>query len=184
MSGTQDNNLSEQNSQNTVQASQSGIDTSHQNEGTKEEKLSPSQKMDRLIRGTTNSYLKKEIEKLRKEAAKYRTVTRNEVLKKIELQKKSAEIQKELDELKETNRHLKIVRELDKAGCKKSELVFKDVPNDCENLEEFIKNYKEENQFLFSEPPKNIGSTFKTSGTKNLSAAQKMDAYIRAALGR
>ena len=184
MSGTQDTNLSAENSQESTQTGQSGIDDFQEEDGVKEETLSPAQKMDRLLRGTSSINMKKEIEKLRKEAAKYRNVSRNEARQKEEIQKKSREIQMELDKLKETNRYLKVIRELDKAGCKKSELVSKDIPEDCENLEEFIKNYKEENQFLFSEPKKNIGSTFKTSGTKNLTAAQKMDAYIRAALGR
>ena len=184
MSGTQDTNLSANNPQENLQAGQSGIDQTPPNQEEKEENLTPSQKMDRLIRGTTAGGMKKEIEKLRKEAAKYRFVSRTEALQKAEIQKKAAEIQKELDELKETNRNLKIVRTLDKAGCIKSELVSKDIPKDCEDLEGFIEKYKEENQFLFSAPRKNIGSTFKTSGTKNLTAAQKMDAYIRAALGR
>ena len=180
MSGTQDTNLSANNPQENLQAGQSGIDQTPPNHEEKEENLTPSQKMDRLIRGTTAGGMKKEIEKLRK----YRFVSRTEALQKAEIQKKAAEIQKELDELKETNRNLKIVRALDKAGCIKSELVSKDIPKDCEDLEGFIEKYKEENQFLFSAPRKNIGSTFKTSGTKNLTAAQKMDAYIRAALGR
>ena len=184
MSGTQDTNLSANNPQENLQAGQSGIDQTPPNHEEKEENLTPSQKMDRLIRGTTAGGMKKEIEKLRKEAAKYRFVSRTEALQKTENKKKAAENPKELEELKETNRNLKIVRALDKAGCIKSELVSKDIPKDCEDLEGFIEKYKEENQFLFSAPRKNIGSTFKTSGTKNLTAAQKMDAYIRAALGR
>ena len=76
------------------------------------------------------------------------------------------------------------MRALDKAGCIKSDLVAKDIPTDCENLDEFIKNYKEENKFLFTATKKTIGSSFKTSAVKNLSPAQQMDAFIRAAAGR
>ena len=55
---------------------------------------------------------------------------------------------------------------------------------DPDTLETFIEDYKENNKFLFKAQKQNAGGTFKASGIKNLTPSQKMDAYIRAALGR
>lgn len=186
MSGTQDIDSAASVNAEAVQDGQPGVDENLQNneETEIEPKLSASQKMDRLLRGNSSGQMKKEIEKLRKEAAKYRYVSKSESQQKAEIQKKADEIQKELDALKEVNRNLKVMRALDNAGCIKSELVAKDVPLDCDDLNAFIENYREENKFLFKSPKKTIGSTFKSSGAKSLSPAQQMDAYIRAALGR
>ena len=122
-------------------------------ESEQEEKvLTPSQKMDALIRGTSSGYIKKELEALKAE-----------------------------------HRTLSIIQKLDKAGCVKSELVAKDIPSNLsssEELDNFIRNYKEENKFLFKTPKQNAGGVFKSSGRKNLTPSQQMDAYIRAALGR
>ena len=157
-------------------------------ESEQEEKvLTPSQKMDALIRGTSSGYMKKELERLRKEAAKYRNSTKIENQAKLELQAKAEEISKELEALKAEHRTLSIIQKLDKAGCVKSELVAKDIPSDLsssEELDNFIRNYKEENKFLFKTPKQNAGGVFKSSGRKNLTPSQQMDAYIRAALGR
>ena len=187
MSGTQDINSAVENQQDVSQQAQSGIETKEVEEDVtnQSENLSPAEKMDRLLRGYSSPMqMKKEIEKLRKEAAKYRTVSKNETEQRAFFQKQSEDFLEELTSLKKAKRNLEVMRALDKAGCIKSDLVAKDVPSDCENLEEFIENYKEENKFLFTAPKKTIGSSFKTSTTKNLSPAQQMDAYIRAALGR
>lgn len=193
MSGTQDFDLSAKNQTDALQAGQSGIDpksTETVQEAEieeNEEELTPSQKMDALIRGTSAGNMKREIEKLRKEAAKYRTSSKVEAEQKLEIQAKAQEIQKELDALKAEHRNLSIIQKLDKAGCIKSELVAKDIPSDLssgEDLNKFIENYKEQNKFLFKAPKQNAGGTFKTSGKKNLTPSQQMDAYIRAALGR
>ena len=152
-----------------------------------EKELTPSQKMDALIRGTSSGYMKKELERLRKEAAKYRNSTKIENQAKLELQAKAEEISKELEALKAEHTTLSIIQKLDKAGCVKSELVAKDIPSDLsssEELDNFIRNYKEENKFLFKTPKQNAGGVFKSSGRKNLTPSQQMDAYIRAALGR
>lgn len=182
MSGTQENNLF---AQNSAQEGQTGIDQKIEHVETKqEEKITPAQQMDNLLRGTSSGQMKREIEKLRKEAAKYRVASRTEAEQKADLQKKSEEIQKELDALKQMNRNLKVMRALDKAGCIKSDLVAKDIPLDCEDLEGFIESYRESNKFLFNVKKQTIGGNFKASGAKNLSPSQQMDAYIRAALGR
>ena len=183
MSGTQEN-LSAENKQNISQPNQVELDSISQNQKETENELSPTQKMDNLLRRNSTSLLKREIEKLRKEAAKYRVSSKNEFEEKELFKQKNAEITKELDALKLKHRELEIIRTLDNAGCLKSELVARDIPHDCENLKDFINNYKEENKFLFKQHKENIGSSFKTSTTKNLSPTQQMDAYIRAALGR
>lgn len=191
MSGTQDLNVSALISENDLQADWTGANQnlSVQEADNKdcEDELSPSQKMDALLRRNSTGQMKKEIEKLRKEAAKYRNSTRVETQKKLEIQAKVQEIQEELDSLKLEHRNLSVIQKLDKAGCVKSELVAKDVPADIstgEDLDAFIENYREENKFLFKTPKQNAGGSFKTSGKKNLTPSQQMDAYIRAALGR
>lgn len=196
MSGTQDTNSPAQNSLNNTQEVQPGaghINTETQEVSTlldtdSENKLTPSEKMDRLIRGSSSGYMKKELEKLRKEAAKYRNSSKEEESKKLEIQEKAAQIQQELDSLKLEHRTLSIMRKLDRAGCIKSELVAKDIPADLdlrEGLDSFIEEYKEQNGFLFKQQKvSTIGGTFKASGAKNLTPSQQMDAYIRAALGR
>ena len=126
-------------------------------------------------------------EKYRKEIIYRRNSSRIENRAKLELQAKAEEISKELEALKAEHRNLSIIQKLDKAGCIKSELVAKDIPADLsssDDLDKFIQNYKEENTFLFKTPKQNAGGTFKTSGRKNLTPSQQMDAYIRAALGR
>ena len=201
MSGTQGLNSAAQSSGDALQQGQSGIDQTlsgsaqeaekqgaEETEKTEVEKaLTPSQKMDELIRGTSSANMKKEIEKLRKEAAKYRNSSKSEAEQKLLLQAKAQEIQQELDALRKENRNLSVIQKLDKAGCIKSELVAKDIPDNletAEDLDNFIKAYKEKNKFLFNAPKQYVGSSFKTSGVKNLTPAQRMDAYIRAALGR
>lgn len=185
MSGTQDEIWAGNNSAALIEAEefrfgQSGIGEEEEDS----EKLTPSQKMDRLIRGTNPEFMKKEISKLRKESAKYRQSSRTNEAEKTAIQQKAEEIQKELEVLKSTHKTLNIVRKLDKAGCVKSELVAKDIPDDCEDIDSFIEKYKEENDFLFRAKKQSLGGTFKPSTTKALTPSQQMDAFIRAALGR
>ena len=183
MSGTQENILAAENTEQSQPTNQSGIDESQQS-FEENAAIPPAEKMDMLLRGNSPNYLKREIEKLRKEAAKYRISSRAESEQRVLYQKKSEEIESELQTLKKSHYNLKVMRALDKAGCIKSELVAKDMPDNCEDLDKFIETYKEENKFLFKAPKQNIGTSFKSSGAKNLTSAQKMDAYIRAALGR
>ena len=193
MSGTQDLNSTAQITVNTAHDGQSGIGSDFQTPAPEaeveenEKELTPSQKEDALLRGNSTGQMKREIEKLRKEAAKYRTSSKAETQQKLEIKAKADEIQKELDALKKEHRNLSLIQKLDRAGCIKSELVAKDIPADivtAEDLETFIEDYKENNKFLFKAQKQNAGGTFKASGIKNLTPSQKMDAYIRAALGR
>lgn len=193
MSGTQDLDLSAQNPQDSLQTVQAGL-VQNTNEEEKEKisesevkEISSAQKMDELIRNSSSKYMKKEIEKLRKEAAKYRTSSKEEAAKKQEIQIKADEIQTALDKLKTEHRNICLMRKLDKAGCIKSELVVKDIPQNLDadkETDDFISTYKEQNAFLFTAKKQTLGSNFKVSKAQNLTSSQQMDAYIRAALGR
>ena len=193
MSGTQDEIFAAKNPQEILQPVQAGSEqiikeSAQEAENLQDKELTPAQKMDLLLRGHSPAQMKKEIEKLRKEAAKYRTSSKKEEEQKLALQTRAQEIQNELDALKQKHKNLTVIRKLDRAGCIKSELVAKDIPDNLESSEEldkFIEQYKEENGFLFQESKNNnLGGTFKTCTTKVLTPSQQMDAYIRAALGR
>lgn len=193
MSGTQDEIFAAKNPQEILQPVQAGSEqiikeSAQEAENLQDKELTPAQKMDLLLRGHSPAQMKKEIEKLRKEAAKYRTSSKKEEEQKLALQTRAQEIQNELDALKQEHKNLTVIRKLDRAGCIKSELVAKDIPDNLESSEEldkFIEQYKEENGFLFqASKNNNLGGTFKTCTTKVLTPSQQMDAYIRAALGR
>jgi len=128
MSGTQDANFAVQNFEEITQQVQAGLEqnldeTAQVAETEEQEILSPSQKMDELIRGSSKGFMKKEIEKLRKEAAKYRSSTRAETEQKLEFQAKAETYEKELDVLKKEYRNLALIQKLDKAGCIKVSLL-------------------------------------------------------------
>lgn len=197
MSGTEDEIFAAQNQEVLSQSVQTGAEQDFDNSAQEaepkdkgeedENALTPAQKMDLLLRGHSPNRLKKEVEKLRKEAAKYRTSSKKEEEQKLALEAKAKEIQEELESLKNEHRKLNVMCKLDKAGCVKSELVAKDIPEDVsgEALDEFIAQYKEQNSFLFQEQKgSSFGGTFKSAVTKVLTPSQQMDAYIRAALGR
>ncbi len=179
MSGTEEKTSAEQISADNQNA-QPGVETNEENP----KKMSTSEKMDRLLRGTSSEAMKKEIDKLRKESARYRVSSREETEKNQVLQERADSVQKELEALKKTHRELFVMRKLDKAGCVKSDLVSKDIPVDCEDIDTFIESYKEENGFLFKAQKQSLGGTFKPSKIVNLSPSQQMDTYIRSALGR
>ena len=136
MSGTKDENSAAKNSQELLQQVQAGSEQNieesvREAENLRDKELTPAQKMDLLLRGQSPAQLKREIEKLRKEAAKYRTSSKKEEEQKLALQTRAQEIQNELDALKNAHRTLAVIRKLDKAGCIKSELVAKDIPAYC-----------------------------------------------------
>lgn len=185
MSGTQDTVSAAISQQTDVAEEKTAENAAAQNEEAKGKKdLTPSEKMDMLLRGATPKGMRREIEKLRKESAKHRLNAKEEAEQRTVLQEKAAQIQKELDNLKETNRNLEIMRALDKAGCLKSELVAKDIPTDCTDFEKFIADYKNENGFLFGIKKQTHGGTFKPQNARNLTPSQRMDNYIRSALRR
>lgn len=96
MSGTQDLNSTAQITVNTAQDGQSGIGAIFKHrprrpKSRKRKELTPSQKMDALLRGNSTGQMKREIEKLRKEAAKYRTSSKAETQQKLEIKAKADE---------------------------------------------------------------------------------------------
>ena len=185
MSGTQDTISAEISQQSESVAEKTAENAAEVNEEAGSKKtLTPSEKMDMLLRGATPKGMRREIEKLRKESAKYRTTARDEAAQRSALQEKADAIQKELDSLKESNRNLKIMRALDNAGCLKSELVAKEIPADCSDFDGFIENYKSENGFLFGVKKQSYGGNFKPQNSQNLTPSQRMDNYIRRALRR
>lgn len=88
-------------------------------------------------------------------------------------------LQKEIAELKRENRKIKNVAALDKFGCLKSELIAREIPQECENVDEWIRDYKTNNEFLFRHPSENHGGTFKPSRSNNLSPTELMNNFIR-----
>lgn len=144
----------------------------------------PAQKMDRLLRSDRPDSLKKQIEKLRQEAAQNRAAARDALEAKAELEKKAAEISAELAQLKSAHRAEMIMRKFDAAGCVKSSLALKDVPEDCTDLDKFIETYRIENPFLFTKNKTLHGGLFKPQKTEVLTPSQRMDRAIRTALGR
>ena len=150
MSGTQDEIFAAKNPQEILQPVQAGSEqiikeSAQEAENLQDKELTPAQKMDLLLRGHSPAQMKKEIEKLRKEAAKYRTSSKKEEEQKLALQTRAQEIQNELDALKQEHKNLTVIRKLDRAGCIKSELVAKisltiwNLPKNWTNLSNSIK---------------------------------------------
>ena len=155
-----------------------------QNEGQTGAAESPAQKMDRLLRSDRPQYMKKQIEKLRLEASKNRVAAKEALEAKAALEAQAARIRDELARLKSAHRAEVIMRKLDAAGCLKSSLALKDVPEDCEDVDKFIETYRVENAFLFTKNKTSHGGLFKTQNKQILSPSQRMDRVIRSALGR
>ena len=102
--------------------------------------------------------------------------------KELKSEKENAEIlklQKEIEQLKEENFNVKTISSLERAGCLKPELVLKSVPRDCENLTEWIDNFKAENDILFVSPDSSCGGGYKPTVSKNLSPNEIMNNFIR-----
>lgn len=145
---------------------------------------SPAQKMDRILRSDRPQYLKKQVEKLRIEASKNRVAAKEALEAKAALEAQADEIRKELAQLRTAHRSEMIMRKFDAAGCLKSSLALKDVPEDCGDIDKFIENYRIENPFLFGKNKNFHGGLFKPQNKQILSPSQRMDKVIRSALGR
>ena len=89
------------------------------------------------------------------------------------------DLKQEIEKLKQENKRIKFVSSLTKFGCLKPELVAGEIPSDCENLDEWVKNYKSENEFLFRQSSENHGGSFKPAKTNNLSPTELMNNFIR-----
>lgn len=127
---------------------------------------------------------KNEIAKLHRECAKYRTALNTTNDEKANLQKQFDELKIELEKIVNVKKEQEILFKLEKAGCLKPKLVLSEIPADCEDLDGFIKNYKNENQFLFERKKQKHGFSFRGSRSSNYTTSQQMNNYIRSALGR
>lgn len=127
---------------------------------------------------------KNEIAKLHRECAKYRTALNTTNDEKANLQKQFDELKIELEKIVNVKKEQEILFKLEKAGCLKPNLVLSEIPADCEDLDGFIKNYKNENLFLFERKKQKHGFSFRGSKSSNYTTSQQMNNYIRSALGR
>lgn len=125
-----------------------------------------------------------EIAKLHRECAKYRNALKTSNLEKDEALKRFEEIKTELDSVCKQKREREIFYTLEKFGCLKPDLVIKDIPENCENVEDFLSSYKTQNPFLFESPKTKHGFAFRSNRAVNYSPSQQMNNYIRSALGR
>ncbi len=128
--------------------------------------------------------LKNQIADLRREAAKYRINAKNFSAEKQTAEEQLKSLQEELSLTKKENLLVKRQLLLDKAGCIKSDLVANIIPDDCENIENWIDEYKRENGILFKNEIENHGGGFKPSLMNNLSPSELMNTFIRQAAGR
>ena len=126
--------------------------------------------------------LKEQIADLRKEAAKYRINAKNFSAENQTAQEQLKVLQDELALTRKENLLVKRQLLLDKAGCIKSDLVANIIPEDREDIQLWIDEYKRENRILFKQ--ENHGGGFKPSLINNLSPSELMNTFIRQAAGR
>lgn len=133
-----------------------------------------------------NLGVKKEsdVAKLHKECAKYRLALKTSNQEKLSIQQQFDDVKKQLESVKAQSFEQIALMKLDKQGCLRSALVLKDIPQNCENLDEFIENYKKNCPFLFSNKKNKHGFSFKGGKNANYTPSQKMNNYIRSAIGR
>lgn len=123
--------------------------------------------------------LKAEISDLRKEAASYRTKAKGKETAEEQLKA----LQDEFAKIKRENRIVKNQSLLDKAGCIKSDLVASVIPDDCDNVQGWIENYKKENEILFKTATTNHGGNFKPSNGTNVNPHDAINNFIRSKHG-
>ena len=128
--------------------------------------------------------LKEQISDLRKEAAKYRTTAKATATEKQSVEEQLKALQDEFAKTKRENLIVKRQAMLEKAGCIKSDLVVNVIPDDCEDVQAWIDEYKKENEVLFKKNNTNHGGSYKPSSASNLSPSELMSDYIRRAAGR
>lgn len=126
--------------------------------------------------------LKAEIADLRKEAASYRTKAKDTAKGKETVEEQLKTLQEEFAKTKRENRIVKNQSLLDKAGCIKSDLVATAIPDDCEDVQKWIEDYKKENEVLFKAV--NHGGNYKPSTSNNINPHDAMNNFIRAESGR
>lgn len=127
--------------------------------------------------------LKAEIADLRKEAASYRTKAKDTAKGKETVEEQLKALQDEFAKTKRENRLVKNQSLLDKAGCIKSDLVASVIPDDCDDVQKWIEDYKKDNEILFKSAT-NHGGSFKPSTSSNLDPHNVMNNFIRTKSGR
>ncbi len=125
-----------------------------------------------------------EVAKLHRECAKYRTALNASNEEKTALQKDFEEAKSKIENLTKQKNESEILHKLDKIGCLKPNLVLSEIPADCEDLDHFLKVYKNENPFLFKSEKIRHGFAFRGGKASNYTTSQQMNNYIRSALGR
>lgn len=125
-----------------------------------------------------------EVAKLHRECAKYRTALNASNEEKTTLQKNFDDAKNEIESLTKQKFEGEILHKLDKIGCLKPNLVLSEIPADCEDLDQFLKVYKNENPFLFKSEKVRHGFAFRGGKASNYTTSQQMNNYIRSALGR
>lgn len=167
MSGTAEQNFGTQ--AGSEGGTQSGTDTTGTN----------STNQSGIDYGAKIAALEAELADVRKEAASYRTKAKGK--ETVEEQLKA--LQDEFAKTKRENRLVKNQSLLDKAGCIKSDLVATVIPDDCDNVQEWIDNYKKDNEILFKAATTNHGGNFKPSGSNNQNPNDYMNNFIRSVRG-
>lgn len=125
-----------------------------------------------------------EIAKLHKECAKYRTALKTSNEEKEAVQRQFDDLQQEYKRVLNSKREQEILHKLQIKGCKKPELALRDIPADCNDLDEFLSLYSKDNSFLFDKPKTKHGYSFRGGRASNYTPSQQMNNYIRSALGR
>lgn len=128
--------------------------------------------------------LKAEIADLRKEAASYRTKAKDTAKGKETVEEQLKTLQEEFAKTKRENRLVKNQSLLDKAGCIKSDLVATAIPDDCDDVQKWIEDYKKENEVLFKPAVNNHGGNYKPSTSNNINSHDAMNEFIRLQSGR
>lgn len=81
-----------------------------------------------------------EIAKLHKECAKYRTALKTSNEEKEAVQRQFDDLQQEYKRVLNSKREQEILHKLQIKGCKKPELALRDIPTDCNDLDEFCRS--------------------------------------------
>ena len=125
-----------------------------------------------------------ELAKLHRECAKYRTALNSSNSEKQELQKLVEDYKQQISDINKQNNQQKILQKLEAKGCLKPNLVINDIPAECEDIDEFLTVYAENNPFLFKKTVTRHGFNFSGAKASNYTTSQQMNNYIRSALGR
>jgi hypothetical protein len=125
-----------------------------------------------------------EVAKLHRECAKYRTALNASKEEKQLLLSDLENLKKEFEIVLKQKNNQNVLFKLEKMGCLKPDLVMSEIPEDCSDFDEFLKNYISQNSFLFKKQKLRHGFSFQGGKTSNYTTSQQMNNYIRSALGR